>query len=108
MADDQTDADFFDKLVDDDAAPAPAPANSALARDVSVLSLADDDPPTLPPAPETAPPSGAAQTMALIHLLSSQEPPATTAFSGPRPWRPPRAPRIMTCSVQIIRAWPLR
>ena len=58
MADDQTDADFFDKLVDDDAAPAPAPANSALARDVSVLSLADDDPPTLPPAPESAPPEG--------------------------------------------------
>ncbi|KAG2647929.1 hypothetical protein PVAP13_1NG002800 [Panicum virgatum] len=54
MADDQTDADFFDKLVDDD----DAPANSALARDVSDISLADHDPPTLPPAPEAAPPEG--------------------------------------------------
>ncbi|PVH65476.1 hypothetical protein PAHAL_1G004100 [Panicum hallii] len=56
--DDQADADFFDKLVDDDDAPASAPANSALARDVSDISLADDDPPTLPPAPEAAPPEG--------------------------------------------------
>ncbi|OEL28378.1 Protein transport protein SEC16B-like protein [Dichanthelium oligosanthes] len=60
--DDQTDADFFDKLVDDDDTPAPAPANddhaAALARDVSDISLADDDPPAPPPATEAAPPEG--------------------------------------------------
>ncbi|RCV04465.1 hypothetical protein SETIT_1G004100v2 [Setaria italica] len=56
--DDQTDADFFDKLVDDDDAPANDAPDAALARDVSDVSLADDDPPAPPPATEAAPPEG--------------------------------------------------
>ncbi|XP_006646765.2 protein transport protein SEC16A homolog [Oryza brachyantha] len=55
LADDQTDADFFDKLVDDDDDPAPPPPppvpapashhqqDPPLLPDVSSLSLADDD-----------------------------------------------------------------
>ncbi|TVU33704.1 hypothetical protein EJB05_25537 [Eragrostis curvula] len=68
--DDQTDADFFDKLVDDDDdtnhSTAPVPANNdqppeddaALARAVSSLSLSDDGPgaPPDPPAPEAPAP----------------------------------------------------
>ncbi|XP_062224379.1 protein transport protein SEC16A homolog isoform X2 [Phragmites australis] len=73
--DEQTDADFFDKLVDDDddnhlsTAPAPVPAKDghdglpepALARAVSGLSLIDDGPGAPePPAPatEAPPPEG--------------------------------------------------
>ncbi|CAM0148744.1 unnamed protein product [Urochloa decumbens] len=57
--DDQTDADFFDNLVDDDDAPTnDAHAAAALARDVSDISLADDDQPAPPPATEAPPPEG--------------------------------------------------
>ncbi|EEC72304.1 hypothetical protein OsI_05487 [Oryza sativa Indica Group] len=70
VADDQTDADFFDKLVDDDddlsPAPAPAPvpaqqsAEAALLPALSDLSLADDDTdPSPAPPPVEAPPEGA-------------------------------------------------
>ncbi|KAF0895400.1 hypothetical protein E2562_012418 [Oryza meyeriana var. granulata] len=75
VADDQTDADFFDKLVDDDdddlsPAPVPVPANDdgkdqqaaeeALLPAVSGLSLTDDDtePSPAPPAVEAPPESG--------------------------------------------------
>ncbi|KAL6848479.1 hypothetical protein ACP4OV_021773 [Aristida adscensionis] len=70
-ADDQTDADFFDKLVDDDdLSPAPVPAkdardplpDAALARAASELSLADDDAP--PGAPEPAAPEAPAPATA--------------------------------------------
>lgn len=70
MADDQTDADFFDKLVDDDDddnAFSPAPASKAapeeeeLARGVSGLSLADEDEPAPVRERELAAPRPAAE-----------------------------------------------
>ncbi|CAN6242694.1 unnamed protein product [Urochloa humidicola] len=70
--DDQTDADFFDNLVDDDAALALAPG-------VSGISLADDDPPAPPPATEAAPPHpeggsppGSAKAGAGVHTTVKQ------------------------------------
>ncbi|XP_066320940.1 protein transport protein SEC16A homolog isoform X2 [Miscanthus floridulus] len=61
--DDQTDADFFDKLVDDD-----DPATD-LPRTVSATSLADD-PPVPEPAP--APPEGSGKGGAGVHTAVKQ------------------------------------
>jgi hypothetical protein len=76
--DDQTDADFFDKLVDDDDAAHDAAAS--LARDVSDISLADDDPPATeaaaaaaaPPPPEGASPGSAKAAGAGLHTTVKQ------------------------------------
>lgn len=65
--DDQTDADFFDKLVDDDD-PAPPPATD-LPRPVSATSLAGD-PPVPEPAP--APPEGSGKGGAGVHTAVKQ------------------------------------
>ncbi|KAF8676706.1 hypothetical protein HU200_046820 [Digitaria exilis] len=76
--DDQTDADFFDNLVGDDDAPAPASdGSSALPRGVSDISLADDDPPAPPPATEAAAPPeggspGSAKAGAGVHTTVKQ------------------------------------
>ncbi|XP_066329082.1 protein transport protein SEC16A homolog [Miscanthus floridulus] len=65
--DDQTDADFFDKLVDDDDPP-PPPAGD-LPRAVSATSLAAAPE---PPAPAPAPPEGSGKGGAGVHTAVKQ------------------------------------
>ncbi|EES04327.1 hypothetical protein BDA96_04G004400 [Sorghum bicolor] len=71
--DDQTDADFFDKLVDDDDDPAPPPATD-LPRPVSATSLnaADDPPAPEPQPPVPAPPEGSGKGGAGVHTAVKQ------------------------------------
>ena len=65
--DDQTDADFFDKLVDDD-----DPATD-LPRAVSATSVADDPPPVLEPqVPAPAPSEGSGKGGAGVHTAVKQ------------------------------------